>query len=115
MRTAAATNIENGAAGSDDHDHEDEHRLREIAVLHVVDRIRLAGQDNQGDDQDKGPEPEHHLDLGEQVPQAGMPGLDMGQASKPLGRESVQHSQRKYDGGNDFGVEMASELMRGSR
>jgi hypothetical protein len=44
-----------------------------------------------------------------------MPGLDMGQASKPLGRESVQHSQRKYDGGNDFGVEMASELMRGSR
>ena len=95
-----AREIEDGPARSDDHDHEDERRLGEVAALQIVEGMARAAVGHQEHEQHDGPEAEHHLDFAQQVPEPGMVGLGMGQRLEVMCAEGMQECDREdRDGG----------------
>jgi hypothetical protein len=65
------------SCAGDDHDRKDEHRLGEIARVEVGDRARRAVRGEHRGDEHERPQPEHHLDFAEEMPQSRMIRLRM--------------------------------------
>jgi hypothetical protein len=92
--------LQHGATAGDDHDREHEQRFGEVAAVEVGQRLAFAHHEGHHDHQDHGPEAKDDLDLGQQMPDAGMGRAGMRQVLEVLGREGVQQRQGKNGGGN---------------
>ena len=94
--------VHDRAAGRNHHDHEHEHRFGEIACLDVALGFFAPGQQEQHGHEDEGPEAEHHLHFRQQMPEARMAGLHVGQMREKFGREGVDYGDAENYGSDDF-------------
>ena len=95
-RPAARIAVEHRPRRGDHHDHEHEQRLGVLAGLGVLDRHAPAGDRGHRRHQHHGPEAEHHLDLAEQVEQAGVARMAVRQAlERPWSRACAGGRRRR--------------------
>ena len=84
-----------------DHDHKYEERFGVVARLGVGERLISTGGNRHDDQKHKGPKAEDDLDFAEQVKQAGVAGIAVGEPLELFDREGVDQRQCKDDGGCD--------------
>ena len=87
--------LQDRTGARNNHDGEDEHRLREIAGFNVMRRRLCAINGKHRHDQDQRPETEHHLDFPEQMPDPGMGWPGARQPLEKLGGKCVQDGHSK--------------------
>jgi len=89
---------QHGARRGDHHHREHEQRLGVLARFGIGDGAVAAAHDGHADDQHNRPETEYHLDLAQQMQQAGVARMSVRQLFDGFGGEGMQQCQPEQNG-----------------
>lgn len=97
-----AHGVQHRARGGDHHHHEDEQRFGIVPRFDVADRAPAPGQQGHGEHQHEGPEAEHDFDFAQQVEEAGVARVALGQGVKQLGGKGMDEGDGEQDGADEL-------------